>query len=69
MQKFTIQIPGEEIDYLKQRLANARWSYEPINEGWTKGVPTNYLKNLADYWLQNLIGKSRKLYSINIPSS
>ena len=22
MQKFTIQIPGEEIDYLKQRLAN-----------------------------------------------
>jgi pimeloyl-ACP methyl ester carboxylesterase len=60
MQKFTIQIPGEEIDYLKQRLANARWSDETIDEGWTKGVPTNYLKNLADYWLQKFDWKKQE---------
>jgi epoxide hydrolase len=50
MKNFTIQIPSQEIDYLNQRLSNARWSNETINEGWKKGVPAGYLKNLADYW-------------------
>jgi epoxide hydrolase len=50
MKKFTIQVPSSEIDYLNQRLSNTRWSNETINEGWKKGVPTDYLKKLADYW-------------------
>ena len=53
MKKFTIQISNNEIDYLKHRLANARWPGETIDEGWKKGVPTDYLKRLVDYW-QNM---------------
>jgi pimeloyl-ACP methyl ester carboxylesterase len=50
MKKFTIQISNNEIDYLKNRLAHARWPGETIDEGWKKGVPTGYLKNLVGYW-------------------
>lgn len=50
MKKFQIQIPSNEIDYLTQRLVNTRWPGEIINEGWKKGVPTDYLKHLVDYW-------------------
>ncbi|MBT1696717.1 alpha/beta hydrolase [Fulvivirgaceae bacterium PWU4] len=50
MKQFKIQIPAQEIEYLNQRLSNTRWPGETINEGWKKGVPTDYLKKLADYW-------------------
>lgn len=50
MKQFKIQIPAQEIDYLNQRLSNTRWPGETINEGWKKGVPTDYLKKLAGYW-------------------
>lgn len=52
MKTFKIQIPENEITYLNQRLANTRWPGETINEGWKKGVPTDYLKSLAKYWQQ-----------------
>jgi epoxide hydrolase len=50
MKKFTIEISNNEIDYLNQRLSNTRWPDETINEGWNKGVPTDYLKKLVAYW-------------------
>ena len=51
MQKFTIQIPEKEVEYLKQRLANARFTNSTIANSWEQGVPAGYLKELADYWL------------------
>lgn len=51
MQKFTIQIPEKEVEYLKQRLANARFTNSTLANSWEKGVPAGYLKELADYWL------------------
>lgn len=50
MQPFQIQISGQEVDYLKQRLANARWAAPAIQSGWEKGVPVDYLKQVANYW-------------------
>jgi len=50
MKKFTIQIPGSDIEYLHQRLANARWINSNTENNWSKGVPADYLKKLADYW-------------------
>lgn len=50
MQPFKIQISAQEVDYLKQRLANARWTTPAIQSGWEKGVPVDYLKQVADYW-------------------
>jgi pimeloyl-ACP methyl ester carboxylesterase len=47
---FKIDIPHAQIDDLKQRLANTRWPDESPGEGWSRGVPTQYLKGLAKYW-------------------
>jgi pimeloyl-ACP methyl ester carboxylesterase len=50
MRPFKIQISDKDIDYLQQRLANARWTAATTESGWEKGVPVDYLKNIADYW-------------------
>jgi epoxide hydrolase len=47
---FRIDIPQADLDELKQRLANTRWPDELPDVGWSRGVPLNYLKGLADYW-------------------
>jgi pimeloyl-ACP methyl ester carboxylesterase len=47
---FKIDIPQVEIDDLKARLANTRWPDESPGEGWSRGVPMDYLKGLAEYW-------------------
>ena len=47
---FRIAIPEAAIADLKMRLANTRWGHEPPGDGWTRGVPASYLKELAEYW-------------------
>jgi microsomal epoxide hydrolase len=50
MRPFQITIPDADIADLKQRLANTRWPAEPVGSGWDRGVPLDYLKDLAEYW-------------------
>ena len=47
---FRIAIPQAAIDDLNERLGNTRWPDESPGEGWSRGVPTDYLKKLAKYW-------------------
>ncbi|MGH3757508.1 epoxide hydrolase family protein [Actinophytocola sp.] len=47
---FRIEIPEADLDYLHDRLANARWPGELPGVGWTRGVPPDYLTELAEYW-------------------
>jgi pimeloyl-ACP methyl ester carboxylesterase len=47
---FGIEIPQADLDYLHDRLGNARWPSELPGVGWTRGVPLGYLKELAEYW-------------------
>jgi pimeloyl-ACP methyl ester carboxylesterase len=47
---FRIAIPQAAVDDLKARLAATRWADESPGEGWSRGVPTDYLKGLAAYW-------------------
>jgi pimeloyl-ACP methyl ester carboxylesterase len=47
---FRSDIPQADLDYLRARLANARWPGEVADEGWSRGVPADYLKDLAEYW-------------------
>lgn len=60
MQAFKIQISDKDIDYLKQRLANTRWTAPTMQSGWEKGVPVDYLKNITDYWLNNFDWKKQE---------
>jgi epoxide hydrolase len=47
---FTIAIPQADLDDLHDRLARTRWPDELPGVGWSRGVPVDYLKGLADYW-------------------
>ena len=50
IQPFRIEIPQADLDYLHDRLANARWPGELPGVGWTRGIPLSYLQELAEYW-------------------
>jgi pimeloyl-ACP methyl ester carboxylesterase len=47
---FTISIPQDDLDDLRDRLARTRWPGELPGVGWSRGVPVSSLKELADYW-------------------
>jgi pimeloyl-ACP methyl ester carboxylesterase len=48
--EFRAEIPQSELDDLALRLCMTRWPNELPGTGWTRGVPLDYLKDLADYW-------------------
>lgn len=47
---FRIDIPQAQLDDLRERLANTRWPDELPGVGWSRGVPVEYLKELAEHW-------------------
>ncbi|HEX6796192.1 MAG TPA: epoxide hydrolase [Ktedonobacterales bacterium] len=47
---FRINVPQADLDDLHARLAHTRWPGELPGVGWTRGVPLEYLKELAEYW-------------------
>lgn len=47
---FSIDIPQSQLDDLRRRLAEVRWPYQVEGVGWERGVPVEYLKDLAGYW-------------------
>ena len=47
---FRIEIPQADVDYLHDRLTNARWPGELPGVEWSRGVPLGYLTELAEYW-------------------
>jgi pimeloyl-ACP methyl ester carboxylesterase len=50
MRPFRIQIPEADLDDLKRRIADTRWPDRLPGSGWDRGVPLDYLKELAEYW-------------------
>jgi pimeloyl-ACP methyl ester carboxylesterase len=47
---FTIDIPQATLDDLHARLERTRWPRELPGVGWERGVPVDYLRELATYW-------------------
>lgn len=50
MQPFRVDIPQHDLDDLHARLANTRWPEGLPEAGWERGVPTDYLRELVEYW-------------------
>ena len=48
---FRIDIPQEDLDDLKDRLGRTRFPDELPGVGWSRGVPLDYLKEVAEHWL------------------
>src|SRR5258708_36705088 len=47
---FRIDIPDTDLKDLHRRLAATRWPDELPGVGWTYGIPTGYVRELAEYW-------------------
>ncbi|MFE3223321.1 epoxide hydrolase family protein [Nocardia sp. NPDC059228] len=47
---FRIAIPQSDLDDLLDRLARTRWTRQLPGQGWERGVPVAYLRELAEYW-------------------
>lgn len=47
---FRIDVSQADLDELWSRLVATRWPSELPGVGWSRGVPTSYLKGLAEYW-------------------
>ncbi|HEY1568358.1 MAG TPA: epoxide hydrolase [Solirubrobacteraceae bacterium] len=50
VQPFRIEIPDAELDDLRERLRRTRWPEPATADGWTQGVPLDYLRDLCRYW-------------------
>ena len=47
---FRVEISDDALDDLHNRLAQTRWPDQLPGTGWSRGVPLDYLKGLAEYW-------------------
>ena len=47
---FEIRVPKSAIADLRTRLAATRWPTQLPGEPWSRGVPVDYLRELAAYW-------------------
>ena len=47
---FRVEIPDEDLEDLRQRLARTRWPEPATAGGWEQGVPLPYLQELCGYW-------------------
>src|SRR6266511_888650 len=47
---FRIDVPEQDLEDLRDRLARTRWPDELPDVGWSYGVPLGYVKEMAEYW-------------------
>ncbi|MGH3242154.1 MAG: epoxide hydrolase family protein [Spirillospora sp.] len=50
IRSFRIDVPEADLDDLRERLARTRWGAALPGEGWERGVPADYLRELVEYW-------------------
>lgn len=64
---FTINVPEEDIDDLKHRLANTRWPDEIPGTGWDYGTNLAYIKELCSYWCDKYNWRAHELMLNQFP--
>jgi hypothetical protein len=52
-QPFTISVPDDVLDDLHERLRRTRWPDPVTDSGWTYGLDVDWMKSIADYWLNH----------------
>ncbi|MEV2268822.1 epoxide hydrolase family protein [Nonomuraea africana] len=64
---FRIEIPQADVDDLKDRLARTRWPQDSPEDGWSRGVPLGYLKDLTAYWADGFDWRAQEAALNEIP--
>ncbi len=50
MREFRIDVPDEALDDLAERLRRVRWPEPLPGDGWERGVPVEYLRQVVEQW-------------------
>jgi pimeloyl-ACP methyl ester carboxylesterase len=50
MREFRIHVPDEALADLAERLRRVRWPEQLPADGWERGVPVGYLRDVVDKW-------------------
>jgi len=50
MRPYQIKVSQSDLDDLRMRVAATRWPPALADDGWDRGVPVGYLKELAAHW-------------------
>ena len=67
IRSFRIDVPQADLDDLRDRLRRTRWGQEIPGQGWTRGVPVDYLKNLAAYWADGFDWRAQEARINDLP--
>jgi epoxide hydrolase-like protein len=58
---FRLAVPESEPADLRERLRRTRWPEPATVEGWARGVPLEYLRELCAYWADGYDWRRRPL--------
>jgi pimeloyl-ACP methyl ester carboxylesterase len=64
---FRIEIPQDDLDDLRSRLAHTRWPVRPRVDDWSRGVPVGYLRQLGTYWATGFDWRAQEAALNEIP--
>ena len=64
---FRIEIPQDDLEDLRSRLAHTRWPARPRVDDWSRGVPLGYLRQLATYWATGFDWRAQEAALNEIP--
>jgi epoxide hydrolase len=64
---FRIAIPDTALDDLLDRLGRTRWPDALPGTGWERGVPSDYLRGLIDYWRTGYDWRKQEAHLNEIP--
>lgn len=64
---FRIEIPQADLDDLRYRLGGTRWPARPRVDDWSRGVPRDYLRRLAQYWADGFEWRAHEAALNEIP--
>lgn len=60
MQPFTIDVAGEVLDDLRDRLLRTRWPEKELVDDWSQGTPLAYLREVCAYWATDYDWRTRE---------
>ena len=62
-----IEIAETDLDDLRDRLRRTRWAPQIPGTGWERGVPTDYLRGLAEYWADDFDWRAQEAALNKLP--
>ena len=64
VQPFRIAIPDADLTDLRERLHRTRWPERECVDDWSQGIPLDYTKELATYWVGQGVGLMNEAKSV-----